>query len=295
MIMLKYIILIILATLAAAVTSCGGGGGSSLPTTKQVVTLFEQTPLLSVIHDPGDESQLPRDKGFVVTFDSGAIPITIDSRGVGFTIDTWATPPGSKAIKTVNLAWMPSNRPYIWRDNPTARICTSFTASQPDSFLQSSLMNYSGADLWLQDASVGKPTSGRILIISGFFFVDDGRGTGGSKDGGPYNYLDALNAVQFSGPLANSYLFWTTAGQLRNFAYRSDFPTGFCITRDQAEAYSALASSMLGGRIDPADLVLKQALIGSEVNLGTTASPNHSSPGSRMSSFFNSWLVTLES
>jgi hypothetical protein len=284
--------LIAMLLLAAGVASCGGGGSSSPQSVSDappsVSVLFAQSDAQPVlINDPGGEDQFPRDIGFV------AAPISQDDRGLGLHSNSWTAPTGGKPIKTMNYSWMPSASIKPWEESD-ASVCTSFKAAVPESLLRGgALGSYAGADVWLRDGSVGKATSGKVVILSGVFFVD-ATGDGPRPDVGPSDYLAPLNAVHFSGPVGASNWFSSTAGSLRNTPWNEPAQFGYCLSREQAMFLIAAASDMLGGVMDIHDVEIKQALLSNETNLGVTSSPDPTATGALLSTFFSNWTIYLE-
>ncbi len=282
--------------LCALLVSCGGGGGQSRPVAIPLfdapvgVALFSQAEALPVlIHDPGNELGLPHDVGFVVTFDLGAAPISKDDRGVGLYNNSWTAPPNSKPIKTMNFAWLPSMAIHPWAGGKDAMVCTRFQAAIPEVRQQGSLGAYTGADIWLVDGSTGKATSGKQIIMSGFFFVDGGQAT----DGGPYDYIVALNAVQFRGPVGASQIFTTVAGSLRTQPWEEPVDFGYCLSRGQVISMFAKSAGLLGGTVDIQDVVIHQALLSNETNLGVPSSPDIKAVGALLTTFYRNWVISI--
>jgi hypothetical protein len=284
--------------LVALLCACGGGGGGSsvAPPVADAPTaqvLFAQSGPAILVNDPGGEDQSPRDAGYVATFDLGSAPITNDARGVGMVNDSWRAPAGGKPIKTMNYSWMPSARIQPWADGQAVSVCTDFRASVPESILRGGALGaYAGADLWLRDGSTGKATSGRQIIVSGFFFVD-GTGDGPYANYGPADYLASLNAAQFGGPLDNSRWFTTAAGWIRTVPWAEPERFGFCVSRDQALFMFAAASDMLGGMVDIHDVVIHAALLSNETALGVPSVTDPAGVGAVLTSYFSDWAVSI--
>jgi hypothetical protein len=284
-------------------TACGGGAqlsSQAVPTppvtdapATNISVLFAQGLVpAALVNDPGDESQVPRDTPFVATFDLGRVAITDDARGIGMVNDSWTAPPAGNPIKTMNYGWFPSARIRPWNEDSEAVVCTSFKAAVPESRLQGALGSYTGADIWLQDASVGKVTSGKQIIVSAFFFVDRS-GDGPRRDYGPADYLAPLNAVQFGGSVGGSTWFTATAGAPRGDPWSEPQPFGFCLTRHQVMFMIAAASDMFGGVININDVALKQAFLSNETNLGVPSSTDPAATGARLASFFSALSVSI--
>jgi len=290
---------VLACTIVALLAACGGGG-RSLPAVedgpaKPVQVLFAQGDRAPVVvNDPTDTSRYPVDAGFVATFALGRQAITWDQRGLGIVNDSWRAPAGTSAIKTVNYAWMAGTTIRPWADGGNAQVCTSFTASVPQSSIkQGALGNYTGADLWFFDASTGKPTSGKGLIVSGFYFVDQS-GDGPLQNYGPADYLAPLRSVQWGSPLGNSHWLTTTSGAMSRSTWAEPRRFGYCVNRDQVLFLLAASVDMLGGMADIHDMVLHQALLSSETALGVPSSQDPAAVGASLTSYFSDWTVFIQ-
>jgi hypothetical protein len=270
----------VLLLAAGLATSCGGGGPSPVVVTPEAssVALFQQSGAPVVINDPRDASGFPLDTGFVVTFAIGHPVISSDERGVGIVNDSQLAPTGSDPIKAINYSWKPSARLRPWAEGK--QVCTSFAASVPVSTMQGSLGNYTGADIWLVDGSTGKPTSGKGIIVSASFYhsID-------VQEGGPFDYVSALNSVQI-GAVMGGDMWVTTTGSLRRQPWSEPAQFGFCINREQVQRMAEASAALLGGVMQVSDIVLDGALISNETNLGPHGT-------SLLVSYVSGWTISI--
>lgn len=285
-----------LILLCALLASCGGGGSSAPPVPAPVpdvpveTVLFRQVGTPIIINDPGSVSEFPLDTGYLVSFDTGRQSFTWDGSRVGIVNDSWTAPDGSSWIKTVNYQWTPSQPVKPWLDGNNNEVCTDFKIAVPSSFKKQALGNYTGLDLWLQDGSTGKPTSGKSLILSVWVF-DDGRVV--PTDSGPWDY-PGLKAVQFRGPIGAGKLYRTTSGVQHQEPFSEPQPFGFCVSRDQVLFMLAASVGMLGGMPDIHDMTVHQAEIASETALPGPSSQDRSKPGATLTTYFSDWTVTIK-
>ncbi len=288
---MKPLIILSLALLAG----CGGGGSSApvpvpvpdIPPVAETV-LFRQVGTPILVNSPGGAWAFPRDVGYVATFDLGPLTFTWDANGLGVLSDSWAAPAGSSHIKTVNYQWTPSVPAHPWADGSNASVCTSITASVPQSYRQDTPGNYVGGDIWLEDGSTGKATSGKRLIISTFIF-DHNRPQG---DNPPGDYIVALGAVQFAQALGSPRIT-TTAGAFRQQTWAEPERFGFCVNRDQVLFMLAASVDLFGGMADVHDMVVVQALISNETALPGPSSQDRAQPGATLTTYFSDWTVSI--
>lgn len=276
-----------------------------------------------LINDPADATQFPRDTGFIVTFNMGAMTYTPNAGNdvgtftnlyippsswptsvrtvdpgwsgasavqvyqniVGIQNHSWSAPTGSKPIKTANYSWIPSSPKNPWNGTfgSNSSVCTGFFASIPKSYLQGSIANYAGADLWFTDS-----VSGKTIIVSGGFFH-----TSDLSD----LTLDQhdLNAIQVVGPLGNSRYFTTNPGSasIRHTTWLDQPWFGYCVTSSNMASIINTVNIKFGLSIAIQNLQLSQALIGSELSLGTTSNGPNAPIGAFMSSYFREWNVYI--
>jgi hypothetical protein len=257
--------------------------------------LFIQgTTLPPVINGPGDESYLPYDTAFVATFDMGnAYVFDNPALGVGIVNSSWWAPEGSSPIKTANLYWKPSSRIRPWNGSfgNDTNLCIRSTITVPQSYLRGSLANYVGMDIWLRDGSIGKPTSGKRIIISAFVFDDNRPGA----TGGPWDYLAPLNAVQFREPLGTDVFLTSIGSSLHQEVWSVPKDFGYCVSKQQVTNMIVSSASMLGGTIDINDIEIHQAGEGSELALAQPSSQSLYANGASMTTFFKNLAIYIVS
>jgi hypothetical protein len=252
------------------------------------------TALPPVIKDPGDASYFPHDTAFIATFAAGNVYVVSNpALGVGIVNSSWWAPEGSNPIKTANLYWIPSAqiRPWNGSYGSDTNLCIRSTITVPQSYLRGSLANYVGMDIWLRDGSIGKPTSGKEIIISAFVFDDNRPGA----TGGPYDYLAFLNAVQFREPLGTDVFLTSTGSPFHQKVWNVPKDFGYCVSKQQVMNLLVASSNMLGGTIDINDIEVHQAGESNELALAQPSSQSLSANGASMTTFFKNLGVYIVS